>query len=254
VAHGGAERADRRERVDPLPEEVRRVEVDGEGLPDCLVDAPERRHVVDRVLRVELEADARDAVVEREATELAPGRDRLLPLPFEQRDLVVGPRVPVPVDRRRARAVAGRARHRDDLRHPEQLCQPDRPPDDLALRPADDRVERPGRAVEGRDPEPAPGERVTERGPGALAFEQLVEPNVRRGRLPTAGDLDRRRADPDGEIERLVERESGRRVGEQAELHVSSLGTVQAALACRFAAVIRSTTSSRPRPVGSGET
>ena len=70
-----------------------------------------------------------------------------------------------------------------------------------------DRMERPGRAVEGGDAQPARRERVGERDPLAPVAEQLAEAQVGCPRLPAAGDLDRAAADPRGQVQGVLERE-----------------------------------------------
>jgi hypothetical protein len=101
---------------------------------------------------MQLERDALDAVIRGEGRHLDPEGDGLVPLAVQERERVRGPRVPDPVDRRGVSPITGAPRHRHDLLHAEQPGQPDDVADQLGMLRADDRVERPGGAVEGRDP------------------------------------------------------------------------------------------------------
>ena len=168
---------------------------------------------------MQLEGDPPDPVLVGEAGHLAPERDRRVPLSLEERDGVRGPRIPDPVDGRRAGPVARTAGHRDDLVDLEQLGQPDRLLDAPALLLADHRVEREARAVQRGDAQAATRERVTEPRPCPTIREQRR--GIRVGHLgrPANGDLDRGRADVHGQVQGGLERRLGHGVGEQAKVH-----------------------------------
>jgi hypothetical protein len=83
-------------------------------------------------------------------------------------------------------------------------------------------MQRPGRAVEGGDAQPARRERVGERDPLAPVAEQLAQLEVGRPGLAAARDLDGAAADPGGEIQGRLEREVADRIGVEAEVYGSA--------------------------------
>jgi hypothetical protein len=163
VVDGRAECSDHGDRVHALPEQVGRVEVDADDRTDRVAHALERRHVVDQVERVELEGQPLDACRFGLAREVPPQRDRGIPLALEQGHRIVRPGVPDEVHRVAARAVARVARHRHELVHTELGGEPDRLADERDVPVAHRRMQRPGRAVEGGDPQAASREGLDER-------------------------------------------------------------------------------------------
>ena len=84
---------------------------------------------------------------------------------------------------------------------------------------AHDRMERPGRAVQRRDAQPARLEGPAEALPCPGILEQRREPQVWCGRLPPDGDLDATSTDPRCQVQRILEGQSRYRVGVQAKVH-----------------------------------
>ncbi len=106
----------RRERVDLLPEEVRRVEVDADRGPCRRAEPQHRRGVVDDEAGMRLDRDAH-AVLTRELACLRPVRQHaLVPLPVERVREVVRPRAGHPARPLRRLRLARAARERDDGR------------------------------------------------------------------------------------------------------------------------------------------
>ena len=114
-----AQALDRRDRVDALPPEVARVEVDGDVVPGDLAQASERFGVVDRCAGVQLQADPDlGGGVSGPAGELAPeGGDGLLELGRPQ-PLHVGQPGAAGEHRPRAAAGPGSARAAAHGHHP----------------------------------------------------------------------------------------------------------------------------------------
>jgi hypothetical protein len=100
-----------------LPEHVARIDVRTNYWPNGITEAQEGRNVVDEMERMKLERDPLHAMPVGMLCQFLPHWDRLLPLPLSQGDCVRRPRIPDPVDRRRARAVATATRHTDDGRY-----------------------------------------------------------------------------------------------------------------------------------------
>ena len=197
---GRPQRADDGERVHPLPEQVRRIDVRADDRTDRLAQPQQRRDVVDEVQRMQLEREAFDAVGERVGAEVLPELDRRRPLTIQQRHRVGRPRIPGEVDRGRARAVARVARHRHDLADAQLAGQADGRPDELDVPLAVDRVERPGRAVERGDAQAAAGERLGERcarRPGRRAAPRSAGAAPTTGRRWRSRSRSRRCARPD---------------------------------------------------------
>src|SRR5262245_57181950 len=85
---------------------------------------------------------------------------------------------------------------------------------------AEPRMEWKGRAVQAFEDQAATMNGVQPSDAGLGAGEELVEAEVRRARLPPAGDLEGLHADLDGEVQRLLERQIADGVGVQANLHL----------------------------------
>src|SRR6476660_9464846 len=84
---------------------------------------------------------------------------------------------------------------------------------------ANHRVERPGRAVDGRDAQSAVGERAHETVACRNVGEELSHTQVWGRRLTADGDLDATRADAGGQVQRGLERELRHRIRIETQLH-----------------------------------
>ena len=164
VVNGRSEGGDDRDRIHPLPDQVRGVHVRPDDLADLVAQGAQGRDVVDELERVELERDP-DPGVDGPRRELPPQPDHLLPPPPLEVEELVGPGVDRPVHGRRGRSVARAAGHRDDGPDAEEPGELERLLDDRPLLGSATRMEEPGRAVQGREPEPATGQLVEEGGP-----------------------------------------------------------------------------------------
>src|SRR5207248_1449944 len=120
-ADARAERERDADRVHPLVEEVRRIQVDGESRARRRPQALERTGVVDEHPGVQLQADERPRLA-RGALDWTPDLARVVPLALEQAVPEDGPDDPV----RRLAARARTARRGDDASHAEDPGELDR--------------------------------------------------------------------------------------------------------------------------------
>jgi hypothetical protein len=93
VEYRRPERLDAGRDVHALSHQVTRVDVCANLRPDRFAHAEQRWHVVGEVERVKLEANPGHAVVARQCREVAPQRDRLVPLPFEDLEVFSRPAI-----------------------------------------------------------------------------------------------------------------------------------------------------------------
>ena len=206
-----------RERVHPLPEEMRRIEVDADGVAGGGAQAQHRGGVVDDEARVRLDRDA-DAVRAGERGRLGPVREHaLLPLPVERLRELGRPRARDPARVERALRLAGAPRERDHRLDPELGGEPDGVAEVAVGRAAiSARGGRVAVARERRELEPALGDgRGEPRAPRRPRGARRDGSGGSRRR----GDLDGFAARRDGGVERVLERQVGEEREEEADLH-----------------------------------
>src|SRR4029079_18616514 len=168
---------------------------------------------------VQLEANLRHAVVAGQRGQIGPERDGLVPLPLEDFEVLNRPAIDNPVRQARLLGITRAPGLRDNRRDPKQLGQPDGVADDLRMLLTQSRMERKRGAVQTLEDQAAAGDRVEPALARLRIFQQLIEAQVRRARLPTRGDLDGLHANLDREVQRLLERELADRIRIEANLH-----------------------------------
>src|SRR5215211_7945372 len=120
-----SECADACGNVHSLPHEMTGIEIRANDIPNCLSEMQQRRHVVNKIEWVKLETKLRHAAGLTLCSEIAPKRDRLLPLPPSHVEHILGPGIGKPIRQHRLWRIAGRPRLRNDAIHTDKTGKSD---------------------------------------------------------------------------------------------------------------------------------
>ncbi len=218
---GVAQLADADERIHPLPEEVRRVEVDPDRLATGLPQPPERLGVISDEAGMQLDRDA-DVVVLRVLASIGPvGSDDLVPLPVKELGELRRPGAGDPVRLRGVRAVAGAAGEVDDVLDTELAGKADRLAERLVLPLRRLRVGVDGIAVAGQraDFEPTRRDLVHPLLLRRVIVDERIKVAMGATGMAAGADLDRLAAGLLDEVQCFLERTLREQDGKDADLH-----------------------------------
>ena len=129
-----AQRIDCGDWIGVHPHEMARVEVGADDVAYFLTKLQQRRHIVDELVAVELNAQLLDAVGSSSVRKPSPiGQKLFFPLPLEDRLGLRRPRRDDPVRHAVAGRTSGQSRHHADPRHSEETGETHRVVNDLGL-------------------------------------------------------------------------------------------------------------------------
>ena len=222
VEDGVAEAAHADQRIHPLPEKVRRIEVDAEGLAADLAQPVERFGVVGDETGMELDGDP-NPVIFGVRGRLRPVRGGpLFPLPLERLDESGGQGQVTQLGSMCLWPATRAAGERDDRRHLELFRQLDGVAIVLVVRLSDLslRMEWVAVARERADLESAGGNRLLKPLTGGIIGQQRSGIGVRLARVSANSDLDRLTASGLDVVQCFLERSLRKKNGEHPDFHL----------------------------------